>query len=320
MGNYTRKDGTVTIAKKWIPPRKQCPLCPLYGTAKYVDTIHYQSKHLGQRNWPCDKCDYVSPSPTSLRAHKNSIHDKIVHQCPACDFSTKRPSGLNKHIRDNHMGAPVLQCELCSFQSVDDKKLKKHVDAEHLKIREECPECGYQARDKYVLTRHMKTHSMNIKKSNQCTYCDFSTPSNQYFDIHVNTAHLKIFKMKCSICDYKTNQATHFKEHMTSRHGVGGYKCSECDYKNAHQSNLDDHIKQVHMKVKDLICMHCETYFGTKAALKSHVLIKHSSKRQLKCNQCEYQLCCQALFFLQHVKLIGKKNKNKGFSTKKRTI
>ena len=285
-GKYIRKDGSIG---RWIPPKKQCPLCPFYGIANYVNVGHYQTQHLNERNWPCDQCDSIFKVDSALKTHKKNVHDKIFIQCPVCDFSNVRQSVLNLHIRDNHMGAKTLECSFCSFQSVNEEKLQKHVKIDHLKIREECPKCGYEAKDKNALTKHIKsTHSMNIRKSHQCTYCDFSTPSKQYFNIHVNSIHLKIFKHICEICDYKTNQSTHLKEHMTSRHGVGGYKCSECDYKNAYQSNLDEHVKQVHLKVRELICMYCEACFGVKEALKHHVLVKHRTIKQLKCDHCEY--------------------------------
>ena len=68
---------------KWLPgkyknyKKKQCPLCPYYGSAKYVVRGHYEAKHMGQRNWPCDQCDFAAQNAQYLKIHKRTVHDRI---------------------------------------------------------------------------------------------------------------------------------------------------------------------------------------------------------------------------------------------------
>ena len=43
----------------------------------YVVRGHYEAKHMGQRNWPCDQCDFAAQNAQYLKIHKRTVHDRI---------------------------------------------------------------------------------------------------------------------------------------------------------------------------------------------------------------------------------------------------
>ena len=63
---------------------------------------HVKAKHLGEKNFKCDKCDMAFAYSGTRYHHNQKVHEEIEFHCDICgkDFPFKR--GLRRHIRNVH--------------------------------------------------------------------------------------------------------------------------------------------------------------------------------------------------------------------------
>ena len=126
---------------------------------------HIESQHLGVR-YPCDLCDTVSTSLSSLKDHKRKHHCQkpfVIKHCEYCDYSTK--NSLKKHVNSVHLNIKPVQCEVCDKKLRSNIQLKLHIRSVHQKKTEQCDICF-----KYV--RSLRQHKKCQHKKANCKYCD----------------------------------------------------------------------------------------------------------------------------------------------------
>lgn len=69
--------------------------------------------------------------------------------------------------------------------------------------------------------------------------------------------------------------------------------CPHCDYKCAQIGVLNNHIKAKHEQVKNFQCQHCEFASFSRAAVTGHEKAVHLQIKDQQCDQCEY-VCARA--------------------------
>ena len=64
---------------------------------------HKESIHDGQR-YPCDKCDYKATSKSSIIVHVAAIHNVQRYPCDQCDYKATVKQSLKLHVASIHKG------------------------------------------------------------------------------------------------------------------------------------------------------------------------------------------------------------------------
>ncbi|KAJ8957829.1 hypothetical protein NQ318_001825 [Aromia moschata] len=142
---------------------------------------------------------------------------------------------------------PVLQSYEChepkSYETDTktqfDEPLSKDVSDQK---KHKCKLCGYKAKFKSTVKRHMLIHSDSSNRQDgsklemyKCEDCDFETKYKVSLKSH-KLVHQEIANMQCTVCNFKTKYASSLKKHIlihkdTSE--VEMHKCGECDYKSS---------------------------------------------------------------------------------------
>ena len=76
----------------------------------------------------------------------------------------------------------------------------------------------------------------------------------------------------CRICSKVfSNKYVKEQHHKDVHLKIKNFKCQHCDYRCVKQSNLRQHHKDVHLKLKDFKCSHCNYRCSQKSNLKKHL-------------------------------------------------
>ena len=75
---------------------------------QYIFDFIFLAKHLGEKNFKCEKCDMAFACNSLRYHHIQKVHDGIEFRCHLCgkDFAYKK--GLRRHIKNVHDGAQLL--------------------------------------------------------------------------------------------------------------------------------------------------------------------------------------------------------------------
>ncbi|KAK6983201.1 transcriptional repressor CTCF, partial [Biomphalaria glabrata] len=174
-----------------------------------------------------------------------------------------------------------------------------------------CDYCDYTSPKRYLLARHMKTHS--DERPHKCKECErgFKTPAslmnhvNTHTGIrphkckdcgaafttsgelvrHIRYRHTFEKPHRCPNCDYASVELSKLKRHMRSHTGERPYKCPHCPYASPDTYKLKRHLR-IHTGEKPYECDVCHTRFTQSNSLKAHKLIHSGNKPVFQCKLC----------------------------------
>ncbi|XP_060075338.1 transcriptional repressor CTCF-like isoform X2 [Ylistrum balloti] len=174
-----------------------------------------------------------------------------------------------------------------------------------------CHYCDYTSPKRYLLMRHMKTHSED--RPHKCNICDRGFKTMASLQNHVNThtgtrphkckecaaafttsgelvRHIRYkhtFEKphKCTECDYASVELSKMKRHMRSHTGERPYHCSHCNYASPDTYKLKRHMR-IHTGEKPYECDVCHARFTQSNSLKAHKLIHSGNKPVFQCHLC----------------------------------
>ena len=273
-----------------------CKICQKPSNSKVDMILHISRKHsvlLPDGLISCSECQKPMKKE-GLKAHVSAVHFNIkTHKCPKCEKSYARKSHFNEHFASVHSSDKKFECELCHSKFKTKLRLRVHKKVTHSEGEGViCPHCGTV----FKANNHLKAHILRVHRDHPIVYCE-----------------------KCGK-EFKSKY--HLANHMTKYHGTPDVVCEECGKICRSEKGLVQHMKIFHRKKEPLICPHeeCRQVFKTKGGLKLHVQLvhdkvplerKHScsyctkkfhnqkaverhvntthlSKREIKCEQCEY--------------------------------
>ncbi|OWF41806.1 transcriptional repressor CTCF-like [Mizuhopecten yessoensis] len=174
-----------------------------------------------------------------------------------------------------------------------------------------CHYCDYTSPKRYLLMRHMKTHSED--RPHKCNICDRGFKTMASLQNHVNThtgtrphkckgcgsafttsgelvRHIRYkhtFEKphKCTECDYASVELSKMKRHMRSHTGERPYHCPHCNYASPDTYKLKRHLR-IHTGEKPYECDVCHARFTQSNSLKAHKLIHSGNKPVFLCHLC----------------------------------
>ena len=174
-----------------------------------------------------------------------------------------------------------------------------------------CNYCNYTSPKRYLLTRHMKTHSE--ERPHKCNICDRGFKTVASLQNHINThtgmrphrckecdacfttsgelvrhvryRHTFERPHRCTDCDYTSVELSKLKRHMRSHTGERPYQCPHCTYASPDTFKLKRHLR-IHTGEKPYECNVCHARFTQSNSLKSHQLIHTGNKPVFQCELC----------------------------------
>lgn len=104
-----------------------------------------------------------------------------------------------------------------------------------------CNYCNYTSPKRYLLSRHMKSHSE--ERPYKCSVCERGFKTLASLQNHVNT-HTGTKPHMCKYCDSCFTTSGELVRHVRYRHThEKPHKCHECDYASVELSKLKRHIR-----------------------------------------------------------------------------
>ncbi|KAJ8303600.1 hypothetical protein KUTeg_019996 [Tegillarca granosa] len=174
-----------------------------------------------------------------------------------------------------------------------------------------CNYCNYTSPKRYLLTRHMKSHSedrphkCNIcercfktmaslqnhvnthtgTRPHKCKQCEAAFTTSGELVRHIRYKHTFEKPHKCTECDYASVELSKLKRHMRSHTGERPYQCPHCQYASPDTYKLKRHMR-IHTGEKPYECDVCHAKFTQSNSLKAHKLIHSGNKPVFQCELC----------------------------------
>lgn len=174
-----------------------------------------------------------------------------------------------------------------------------------------CSYCNYTSPKRYLLSRHMKSHSE--ERPHKCSVCERGFKTLASLQNHVNThtgtrphhckdcpaafttsgelvrhvryKHTHEKPHHCTECDYASVELSKLKRHMRCHTGERPYQCPHCTYASPDTYKLKRHLR-IHTGEKPYECDVCHSKFTQSNSLKAHKLIHSGNKPVFKCELC----------------------------------
>ncbi|XP_017473428.1 PREDICTED: transcriptional repressor CTCF-like isoform X1 [Rhagoletis zephyria] len=150
-------------------------------------------------------------------------------------------------------------------------------------ITHKCPHCIYRTHKRYMLSRHMRSHSDD--RPYICSMCDRGFKTNITLQNHRNV-HLGNKPHPCLSCESRFTTAGDLARHVRYKHTFEKrHKCTECDYATVEMSKLRRHIR-AHTGERPYQCPHCTYASPDSFKLKRH-LRTHTGEKPYECDICQ---------------------------------
>jgi len=131
---YERVD--LHIRTKHSSNTVRCKICGI-DVQKEGYTLHLKGVHLGMtrtKKYYCT-CPYCNKTYDhgSIKAHIDSVHRKIKHECPICSKKFSNKEIMKQHVKNIHEGIKKYQCKFCPKKFSCGGNRNKHYKTTHQK-------------------------------------------------------------------------------------------------------------------------------------------------------------------------------------------
>lgn len=211
-----------TDEKKKVKTKKSTPLNSKKGKGKQKSqenegenkkkrkvTNKVAKKDDEDTEYKCDKCEYVGKKKENLREHTQRMH-RSKFSCEVCKKQFGLHKDLLRHTRHVHTN-PAFHCKICDKFYKFSRAYKEHMlshEENYVKPQFECEVCHKVFSTKYVLTAHVKSEHLGMKKSFMCPTCGRSFTQKNSYLMHANV-HAGIKPYVCDVCGKYLRQVKH---------------------------------------------------------------------------------------------------------------
>ena len=215
----------------------------------------------------CSECQQPFTLKT-ISVHIKAEHFNLIHNCLECDKSFLTRTSLKKHVIAAHTTERNFKCTKCPAKFKRRGDLNNHENVHSSTPKSICPHCG----EKFKHEKSMSYHIKNVHEESIACFCDQ--------------------------CGFKSKNQHTLKRHMIRMHGgeKETFHCphEDCEKVYKDKATLRDHVNFIHLKVQKPkterrhSCSYCTKKFFCPSDAKKHENTFHLSKREIKCEQCEY--------------------------------
>lgn len=114
--------------------RIKCTECDMTCPSNAALTQHFRYRHLKERPYKCDECDYAAVTKWDMNKHQLRMHstEKATYICEECDFTCMNMTQMRNHARNEHGDGPnVYCCHCCDRQYKNGSTLSRHLIKVH---------------------------------------------------------------------------------------------------------------------------------------------------------------------------------------------
>ena len=129
------------------------------------------------RPWKCEICVREFLRKEHLEIHISSVHETASENveepfsCKICNLKCSNLTNLRRH-RDTHDEHKAkIKCAQCRKSFISEENLNEHIKMKHTLPEVKCKECGLKMKNKWTLSRHMKSTHEENKEVNKCGSC-----------------------------------------------------------------------------------------------------------------------------------------------------
>ncbi|KAG8201511.1 hypothetical protein JTE90_011187 [Oedothorax gibbosus] len=135
----------------------------------------------------CKFCSTHFASRILLKHHEETFHNgkRKVHVCSYCDYTAKKKSTLEFHMR-KHTGEKPFKCDQCDYRTSDHNSLRRHKMLHSGDKMYKCPFCPYSSIQASCFKAHMNKHPGHNGVTYSCEICPFKTVKRDTYILHVN--------------------------------------------------------------------------------------------------------------------------------------
>ncbi|GFR59730.1 transcriptional repressor CTCF [Elysia marginata] len=201
---------------------------------------------------------------------------RVLHMVPKKAYPT--PTG-NGGVNNGTQ----LMCDYCDYTSPKRYLLTRHMKSHSDERPHKCPECNRGFKTPASLINHVNTHTGT--RPHKCKTCDAAFTTSGELVRHIRYKHTFEKPHRCPQCDYASVELSKLKRHMRSHTGERPYKCPHCPYASPDTYKLKRHLR-IHTGEKPYECDICHARFTQSNSLKAHKLIHSGNKPVFQCTLC----------------------------------
>ncbi|XP_047544019.1 transcriptional repressor CTCF-like isoform X1 [Vanessa atalanta] len=179
---------------------------------------------------------------------------------------------------------PHFTCNFCTYTSHRRYLLLRHMKSHSEERPHKCSICERGFKTIASLQNHVNMH--NGVKPHVCKYCKSPFTTSGELVRHVRYRHTHEKPHKCSECDYASVELSKLRRHVRCHTGERPYQCPHCTYASQDTFKLKRHLR-THTGEKPYKCDHCNMCFTQSNSLKAHKLIHNVSEKPVfACELC----------------------------------
>ncbi|XP_037076323.1 transcriptional repressor CTCF-like, partial [Pollicipes pollicipes] len=174
-------------------------------------------------------------------------------------------------------------CSYCNYTSPKRYLLSRHMKSHSEERPHKCSVCERGFKTLASLQNHVNTHTGT--KPHCCKFCDANFTTSGELVRHVRYIHTKEKPHNCTECEYSSVELSKLRRHMRSHTGERPYQCPHCTYASPDTFKLKRHLR-IHTGEKPYECDICGSRFTQSNSLKAHRMIHSGEKPSYHCELC----------------------------------
>ncbi|XP_013787698.1 zinc finger protein 37-like isoform X2 [Limulus polyphemus] len=174
-------------------------------------------------------------------------------------------------------------CNYCNYTSPKRYLLSRHMKSHSEERPHKCSVCECGFKTLASLQNHVNTHTGT--RPHHCKECDSCFTTSGELVRHVRYRHTHEKPHRCTECDYASVELSKLKRHMRCHTGERPYQCPHCTYASPDTYKLKRHLR-IHTGEKPYECEVCHARFTQSNSLKAHRMIHSGNKPMYQCEFC----------------------------------
>lgn len=213
--------------------------------------------------------------------------DENVYEFEEGEFAepdVKRGSGKQPKAKKQSTGGALHLCNYCNYTTNKRFLLARHMKSHSEDRPHKCSVCERGFKTLASLQNHVNTHTGT--KPHHCKHCESSFTTSGELVRHIRYRHTHEKPHKCPECEYASVELSKLKRHIRCHTGERPYQCPHCTYASPDTFKLKRHLR-IHTGEKPYECDVCHARFTQSNSLKAHKMIHQvGDKPVFHCELC----------------------------------